>query len=188
LRQRVTQSAHQVNAPSEWVARFARLIPARGAVLDLACGSGRHARLLAGLGFAVTAVDRDGAALASLETIAGIRTLCADLEGAAWPFSTMGFDAVVVTNYLHRPLFPGLFDALRPGGLLIYETFALGNELLGRPSNPEFLLQPGELLERVRGRLAVIAFEQGRVERPKPAVLQRICAIQGGIVDVRLDS
>jgi len=184
----MTQSTHQVNEPSEWVARFARLIPARGAALDLACGSGRHARLLAGLGFAVTAIDRDGAALASLEGINGIGTLCADLEGAAWPFAGAGFDAVVVTHYLHRPLFPFIFDVLRPGGVLIYETFALGNELLGRPSNREFLLQPGELLERVSGRLAVIAFEQGRVERPKPAVLQRICAVRGGMENVRIDS
>ncbi len=146
-------------------------------MLDLACGQGRHARHLAQLGYRVEAVDRDAAALAGLAGIAGINTRCADLEGAPWPYGAGSFDGIVVANYLHRPLLSALLDALRPGGVLIYETFALGNEKLGRPSNPEFLLRPDELLHWAKGRFNVLAFEQGRVERPKPAVIQRICAV-----------
>jgi len=169
---------HDQIAPSAWVCRFARLMAAGGAVLDLACGAGRHARYLAGLGYRVEAVDRDSTALAALAGVAGVATRCADLEaeGAPWPYEPGRFDGVVVTNYLYRPLFDDLLGALRPGGVLIYETFALGNEKLGRPSKPEFLLRPHELLQLVEGRLEVVAFEQGRVELPKPAVIQRICA------------
>ena len=167
--------------PSSWVRRFAPLIPAGGRALDVACGSGRHARLLASMGFAVEAVDSDASALAGLEGSPGIGTRVADLESGPWPYGAACFDAVVVTNYLHRPRLEWLIDALRPGGVLIYETFMAGNEALGRPSNPHFLLQPGELLDRVRPRLTVIAFEQGRVDDPKPAVVQRICAVAGGV-------
>lgn len=163
--------------PSAWVHRCARLIPAGGDVLDLACGAGRHARLLAGMGYRVEAVDRDDAALAALAQAPGITTRNADLEGGAWPYGASCFDGVIVTNYLYRPRFDALLDLLRPNGVLIYETFMLGNEALGRPSNPEFLLRPHELLERVRTRLTVVAFEQGRVESPKPAVIQRVCAV-----------
>ena len=182
-----TQLQHDTLAPSAWVCRFARLITAGGAVLDLACGQGRHARHLAGLGYRVEAVDRDGASLAALAGVAGIATRCADLEGSPWPYAAGCFDGIVVTNYLYRPLIADLLAALRPGGVLIYETFALGNEKLGRPSNPEFLLRPGELLQWVEGRLETLAFEQGRVESPKPAVIQRICALRRGIEDCRLD-
>ncbi len=178
---------HDQLAPSAWVCRFARLIAAGGAVLDLACGQGRHARFLAGLGYRVEAVDRDSAVLADLAGVAGVATRCADLEGSPWSCGADRFDGIVVTNYLHRPLMAALLDALRPGGVLIYETFALGNEKLGRPSNPEFLLHPGELLQWVGGRLSVLAFEQGLVERPKPAVLQRICAVRRGVAECRLD-
>jgi len=181
------QLQHDQLAPSAWVCRFARLIEAGGAVLDLACGQGRHARYLAGLGYRVEAVDRDSAALAALAGVAGVATRCADLEGAPWPCAAGRFDGIVVTNYLYRPLIADLLEALRPGGVLIYETFALGNEKLGRPSNPEFLLRPGELLQWAAGRLQVLAFEQGLVELPKPAVIQRICAIQRGTEDCRLD-
>jgi SAM-dependent methyltransferase len=156
-------------------------------VLDLACGPGRHARHLAGLGYRVEAVDRDPAALAALAGVAGVATRCADLENAPWPYAAGRFDGIVVSNYLYRPLMADLLAALRPGGVLIYETFALGNEKLGRPSNPEFLLRPGELLQWVQGSLQVLAFEQGRVESPKPAVIQRICALRRGIEDCRLD-
>lgn len=169
-------------APSPWVQRFAASIPAGGRVLDLACGSGRHARLLASLGYRVTAVDRDAEAIAELAAAqAGIHTQVLDLELGTWPFASAGFEAVVVTNYLHRPRFAALLDLLSPEGVLIYETFMSGNEALGRPANPEFLLRPGELLERVRDRLTVIAFEQGRIERPKPACVQRICARAGAV-------
>lgn len=174
-------------APSTWVCRFARLIAPGGAVLDLACGRGRHARYLAALGYRVEAVDRDSEALATLAGMAGIAVCRADLEGSPWPYPRGRFDGIVVTNYLHRPLMAALLDALRPGGVLIYETFALGNQKLGRPSNPEYLLRPGELLQWVEGRLQVLAFEQGLLEWPKPAVIQRICAVNHAVEVCRLD-
>jgi len=162
--------------PSAWVCRFAPLAPTGGRVLDLACGGGRHARLFAGLGHPVDAVDRDEAALASLRDVAGVRVHVADLEGGPWPFGGERFGGVVVTNYLHRPLLPLLVAAVEPGGVLIYETFAVGNERFGRPSNPAFLLQPGELLEAVRGELRVLAYEDLQVDEPRPAMVQRLCA------------
>ena len=178
---------HEALAPSPWVCRFAPLIAAGGVVLDLACGQGRHARHLARLGLHVEAVDRDSQALARLAGVTGISTRCADLEASPWPFGAGSFDGIVVANYLHRPLLPALLDALRPGGVLIYETFALGNERLGRPSKPEFLLRPDELLQWVAGRLHVLAFEQGRIERSKPAVVQRICAVQRETAECSLE-
>ncbi len=182
-----TQLQHDLLAPSAWVCRFARLITPGGTVLDLACGQGRHARYLAGLGYRVEAVDRDGASLTALAGVAGITARCADLESSPWPCEAGRYDGVVVTNYLHRPLVADILAALRPGGVLIYETFALGNEKLGRPSNPEFLLRPHELLQWVKGRLQVVAFEQGLVELPKPAVIQRICALRRGTEACGLD-
>lgn len=167
---------HDPESPSPWVCRFAPLIAPGGLVLDLACGGGRHARYLASLGLRVEAVDRDARALAGLSGISGVTTRVADLEGGAWPYGADQFAAVVVTHYLHRPLMPQLLAALAPAGVLIYETFAVGNERYGRPTNPDFLLRPGELLEAVRGRLRVIAFEDLYVDAPKPAQVQRICA------------
>lgn len=167
----------QAEQPSAWVRRFAPYIAPAGGVLDLACGSGRHARDLAARGLQVLAVDIDAAALAGLAGVQGVSTLVADLEGAPWPFTGRLFDAVVVTRYLHRPLLQAMVAALAPQGVLIYETFAAGNERYGRPRNPAFLLQPGELLEVVRGRLRVLAFEDLYVEEPAPALMQRICAI-----------
>jgi SAM-dependent methyltransferase len=164
-------------APSAWVRRFVPLIPSGGTVLDVACGSGRHARLLAETGYRVEAVDRDEDALATMKGVPGISTRRADLECDAWPYRASSFDGVVVTNYLYRPHFDALLNVVKPGGVLIYETFMSGNEALGKPSNPNFLLRPYELLDRVRVRLTVVAFEQGRVDRPKPAFLQRICAV-----------
>jgi SAM-dependent methyltransferase len=172
--------AHELQAPSPWVVRWAALIPPGGALLDVAAGHGRHARHLAAQGYRVTAVDRDPAVLASLAEVAGVRAVLADLEGAPWPFEPGAFDGVVVANYLHRPLFDALAASLAPGGVLVYETFMQGNERYGRPSNPDFLLRPYELADAWRGRLAVVAFEQGRVERPKPAVVQRVCAARAG--------
>ncbi len=168
---------HELESPSDWVRRFTPLIRAGGLVLDVACGGGRHARYLAGLGHRVEAVDRDTEALRRLAGIAGVTTRSADLESGPWPYTGRSFDAVIVTNYLHRPLFPHLLAALAAGGVLIYETFAAGNERYGRPGNPDFLLKPGELLELARGRLHVAAYEDLHVETPKPAMIQRICAI-----------
>ncbi|HKB83333.1 MAG TPA: methyltransferase domain-containing protein [Burkholderiales bacterium] len=162
--------------PSEWVVRWAHSIVPHGAVLDLACGAGRHSRFLAALGLRVCAVDRDPQVLGSLDGIAGITVRLADLENGPWPLQGMVFDGVVVTNYLHRPLFPCILDALAPAGVLVYETFATGNECFGKPSNPDFLLRPGELLDVVRGRLRVTAYEDLEVTAPKPARIQRICA------------
>jgi SAM-dependent methyltransferase len=178
---------HEQLAPAAWVCRFARLIKAGGAVLDLACGPGRHARYLAGLGFQVEAVDCNSAALATLDGVAGVSTRCSDLEASPWPYVAGQFDGIIVTNYLYRPRVADLLLALRPEGVLIYETFALGNEMLGRPSNPEFLLRPHELLLWVQDRLQVVAFEQGLVQSPRPAVIQRICAVRRAVEACRLD-
>jgi len=170
----------QLDKPSEWVCRWAARIPHSGRVLDLACGSGRHTALLAGMGFQVDAVDRDGLALARLASLPGVTTLAADLENGPWPYPGQRFAGIVVTNYLYRPLLAVLVDSVAPGGVLIYETFAAGNERFGRPSNPAFLLQPGELLEAVHGSLRVVAYEDLEVERPRPAMVQRICALRAG--------
>jgi len=163
-------------APSPWVVRFAPLLPS-GAVLDLAAGAGRHARYLRGFGHAVTAVDRDVSSLADLAGASGVEIVETDLEaGAPWPLADRRFAGVVVTNYLHRPLLPAIVAAVAPGGLLIYETFALGQERFGRPANPDFLLRPGELLDAVRGRLAVLAYEDLEVAEPAAKRVQRIAA------------
>jgi SAM-dependent methyltransferase len=160
------------DAPSDWVVRCAPVVK-RGPVLDVASGGGRHARFFASRGLEVVAVDREP------QDIAGVRFVQADLEnGNPWPFAGERFGAVVVTNYLHRPLFKALEDSLGEGGVLIYETFMAGNERFGRPSNPDFLLRPGELVAAFSS-LNVLAFEQGEVARPKRAVTQRICAIKG---------
>jgi SAM-dependent methyltransferase len=175
---------HLLTTPSPWVQRFAGQITAGGHVLDLACGTGRHARYLAAASFRVEALDRDEAALAALHGVDGITTHLADVEGGAWPYHGQYFDGIVVTNYLFRPLLPMLMQALKPGGMLIYETFMVGNERFGKPSNPLFLLRPGELLEVVRRRLKVVAFEEGEIELPRPAMVQRICATRGATLRI----
>lgn len=173
--------------PSDWVRRWAPLVP-RGEALDLACGQGRHARLLASLGHRVTALDRDRDALGALAGVPGIAAVCADLEdGSPWPFEHGRFAGIVVANYLYRPLFRHLIGALAPGGVLIYETFMAGNERYGKPSNPDFLLAPGELLAAFARELTVAAFEQGRVARPKAAMIQRLCALRADAGDVALE-
>jgi SAM-dependent methyltransferase len=169
--------AHDLETPSPWIVRWAGAIPAGGRVLDVACGKGRHLRYLASLGLAVVGIDRDAQALAALAGLRGVELRVADIEGGPWPFAPGEFDGVVVTNYLHRPLFPDLVAALRSGGVLVYETFARGNERYGRPSNPDFLLETGELLRRVEP-LSVIGFEEGLVSSPKEALIQRICAVR----------
>jgi len=161
-------------APSAWVQRWISWIRPGGAVLDVACGAGRHASLLARLGFEVDAVDRDISAFTDPPRNA--RLLEADIESGPWPYAGRRFDGIVVTNYLHRPLLPVLADSLEPGGVLVYETFARGNERFGKPSNPAFLLAPGELLDAVRGKLRVVAYEDLVVEEPRPAAVQRLCA------------
>ena len=166
-------------APSPWVARFADLVANGGTVLDYACGSGRHARWFAARGHPVVAVDRDATALAALGAVAGVSTVQADLEDGPWPFDQGRYAAVVMTNYLFRPRFERMCDLVADGGVLLAETFMVGNERFGKPSNPAFLLKPGELIERTAGEFSLVAFEQGKVASPKPAVLQRICAIRG---------
>ena len=166
-------------SPAPWIVRFAPLVEAGAPVLDLACGKGRHVRLFLGRGHPVTAVDVDVSGLAELEGWPGLEIVQADLEdGAPWPLGGRRFGAVVVTNYLWRPLLPMILEAVGPRGVLLYETFAQGNEALGRPSNPDFLLRPGELLDLVRGKLQVVAYEHGRLEHPRSAIKQRICAIR----------
>ena len=166
--------------PSDWVCRFADRVPA-GPVLDLACGGGRHGRLFRARGHPVTLLDRDLSGVADLRGLDGVETVAADLEdGRAFPLAGRRFAGVVVTNYLHRPLLPALVAAVKPGGVLLYETFAQGQERLGRPSNPAFLLAPGELLDAVRGALDVVAYEDRTVHRPNPARVQRICAVRKG--------
>ena len=168
------------DAHSPWIQRFLPLVAAGGTALDLACGRGRHAELLAQRGLRVTAVDRDGVALAAVAArVPGAELLEADLEGGPWPFAARRFDAIVVANYLHRPLLPLLIDSLSAGGVLIYETFMVGNARFGKPSSPQFLLRHDELLDVVRGTLSVVAFEQGEVALPRPAVVQRLCAMRG---------
>ncbi len=165
--------------PSPWVSRFTPLVVSGGRVLDLACGKGRHTRHFAGLGYQVEAVDGDAEALAGLAGVRGVTTRRADLEAGPWPYYGHAFDGIVVTNFLHRPLLPNLLAALGENGILIYETFMVGNERLGKPENPAYLLRSGELLELVRKRFTVIAFEQGEVASPRAAVVQRICVGRG---------
>ena len=186
----MTRIPETVDQPSAWVRRFVPLIRAGGLVLDLAAGNGRHSQLLLDSGFKVRTVDRDVSALGWL---AGPRceVRWIDLEsGAGWPLGD-GYDGIVVTNYLHRPLLPAIAPALAPEGIVIYETFARGNERLGRPRHPDFLLRPGELLEAF-AMLTVIAFEQGEVAIPRPAAVQRIAATTGPLGrlpdSARLDS
>jgi SAM-dependent methyltransferase len=164
-------------SPSHWVVRFSALVADGARVLDVACGQGRHSRWFAARGCRVVAVDRDTAALAGLASVAGVTPLSADLETQPWPFDGDKFDAIIVTHYLHRALFPNLLQVLADDGVLVYETFARGNEAYGKPSNPDFLLTEGELLAIVGRSLIVVAFEQGRIESAPPIVMQRLTAV-----------
>jgi SAM-dependent methyltransferase len=176
---RTTAMSCRSETPLPWIVRFSPLVGAGAPVLDLACGAGRHTRLFLERGHPVTAVDVDVSGLADVEGRPGLEVVQADLEdGTPWPLPGRRFGAVVVTNYLWRPLFPMILEAVGPGGVLLYETFAQGNEALGRPTNPDFLLRPGELLDLVRGELPVVAYEHGRLEHPRPAIKQRLCAVR----------
>lgn len=198
---KASTDVHAIAPPSDWIVRWTPLLPPAAQVLDVACGHGRHVHWLTQAGHRVTAIDREAALLAPLSGLA--QTLLADLEAAPWPLPGRRFDAVVVTNYLWRPLFPALKDAVAPGGLLIYETFAQAHAALGRPRRPEFLLRPGELIDVLRApedtvaqarfpseAWHVIAFEQGRLpargESPDREV-QRIVARRGGAASASVD-
>jgi SAM-dependent methyltransferase len=164
---------------SLWVARFADLVPPGGRVLDVAAGGGRHTRLFLERGHPATVVDRDTSGVADLSEDPNVEIVESDLEaGEPWPFAGRVFEGVVVTNYLWRPILADLVGSVAPGGVLLYETFARGNEQFGHPRNPDFLLKPGELLDAVRGELRVAAYEDLIVEDPAPRAVQRIAAIR----------
>jgi SAM-dependent methyltransferase len=187
-----SNTEHGAEAPSPWVARFAARVAPGAQVLDVACGRGRHARLFAAQECLVDAVDIDAEAGAAMAGVERVRFLCADLEAGPWPYAARRFDAVVVTNYLHRPLLPLLAESVQAGGVLIYETFMVGQERFGRPSNPAFLLRPRELLDAFGNVLSVLAFEEGVVSLPRPARVSRICAVRivgaAGDAHARLDA
>lgn len=165
---------HGAQAPSEWIARFAHLVRPRGQVLDLACGMGRHTRFFSALNHALTSIDKAPEATQSVADIAEVIT--ADIENGPWPLQGSSFDAVVVTNYLWRPLWPQILASVKPGGVLLYETFGQGNEAYGKPSRPDFLLAPGELLQVCAG-WTMVAYEHGLLRQPD-RVVQRITAIR----------
>lgn len=165
---------HGTESPSPWVQRWSHLVPAGGAVLDVACGHGRHMRWFASRGHPVTGIDRSPEAI---EAVTGLgEALLADIENGPWPFTGRAFQGVVVTNYLWRALLPQIVDSVAPGGVLVYETFAAGNESVGKPSRPDFLLQPGELLRACQD-LRVVAYEDGFLDEPARFV-QRIAAVR----------
>jgi len=166
------------SVPSAWVCSHAPRISPGGLVLDVAAGYGRNTRWLLEQGYRVEAVDIDHAALDSLKHLPGIRLLQADLEQAAWPYADKRFDAIVVCRYLHRPLMSLLAAALKPGGILVYETFMQGHQAYGRPRNPDFLLAENELLDIYMPLLNILAFEQGMLQKTPPAMLQRMCAVK----------
>jgi len=172
-----TRNFTRLPPPAEWVTRFAGRVPPGGAVLDLACGGGRNGRHFLERGHRVAFLDKDISALADLAGCADAEIMALDLETAeGWPLGSRQFDGVVVTNYLWRPILPDIVAAVAPGGILIYETFAEGNEAFGRPRNPDFLLRAGELLEAVRGKLQFVAYGQCIQENKR--VVQHIAAVR----------
>lgn len=167
-------SARGTEAPSEWVRRWSHLVPPGAEVLDVACGAGRHLRWFHGRGHAVTGIDRDPLAVQAAAAVG--EAIAADIENGPWPLAGRAFGAVVVTNYLWRPLLPTIVHSVAPGGVLLYETFASGNETVGRPARPDFLLRPGELLTACAA-LRVVAYEDGFLDAPARFV-QRIAAVR----------
>ena len=170
----MTDTLHGSQAPSAWLQKWAHLITPQGSVLDVACGAGRHMQFLAERGHGVTGVDRPPEAIEAAKPWG--HAVLADIESGPWPFEDLTFDAVIVTHYLWRDLLPTLVASLAPGGVLVYETFAAGNETVGKPSRLDFLLQPGELLKVCAG-LRVVAFEDGFMEAPE-RFMQRIVAVR----------
>jgi len=174
-----TSNGHNlIGKPSPWMVKYAPLITHGGRVLDLACGNGRHAIWLAGLGYQVDAIDRDAAVMSGMIGIENINIRIADIEANDAPLLKAQYDGIIVSRYLYRPLLKTLADALKPGGVLMYETFMTGNERHGKPSNPDFLLRYDELLEVYSPLLKIMAFAQGDESEPRPAVVQRICAVK----------
>ncbi len=170
----VPDARGQPAPPLPWIVQWAGLVPAAGTVLDVAAGRGRHTRLFAERGHKVTAIDRD---VSALQPGTNVEVVCADMEDARpWPLTGRKFGAVVVTNYLHRPRLPDMLASVEPGGVLLYQTFMVGNERFGRPSNPDYLLKDGELLDLVRGKFSVIAYEARLISEPSMAMVQRIAA------------
>lgn len=171
-------SGHGLEAPSAWVKRWSHLVPAQGVVLDIACGQGRHMKWFSARGHPVTGIDRSAEAIAAVSHLG--EALLTDIENSPWPLAVGAevrrFDAVIVTNYLWRPLFPVIAQSVAAGGVLIFETFAAGNETVGKPSRPDFLLQPAELLHAF-AELRVVAYEDGFLEQP-PRFVQRIAAVR----------
>lgn len=167
---------HATESPSPWVQRWSHLITPASRVLDVACGHGRHMQWLASQGHSCLGVDRSEQALAAASRWG--QTLMADIENAPWPLADQHFGAVVVTNYLWRPLWPQILAAVQSGGVLLYETFAQGNETVGKPSRPDFLLSPGELLQvAAQNGLRVVAYEDGFASAPDRFV-QRLAAVR----------
>jgi SAM-dependent methyltransferase len=170
-----------LTAVSPWIARFAPLAAAGDSVLDVACGGGRHGRYFLKSGHSVSFLDKNLDGVADIAGVAGIEMILADLEnGDPWPLEHHQFATVIVVNYLHRPILPAIFEAVAPGGILLYETFAQSNKRYGRPRNPDYLLAPGELLDAVAGRLTTIAYQHGALGDDKSrAVKQCIAAVNG---------
>lgn len=177
---------HGTEPPSAWVKRWSHLVVPQGCVLDVACGFGRHAYWFYGLNHTLALVDQAQSAIDSITIpTQACDKVTADIENGPWPFAGQQFDAVVVTNYLWRPLIPTLLASLAPGGVMIYETFAQGNETVGKPSRPDFLLRPGELLQICKG-LRVVAFEDGFIEGAggqQPRFVQRVAAVREAAVN-----
>jgi SAM-dependent methyltransferase len=168
--------AHRTGSPSPWIQRWSHLVPAGASVLDVACGFGRHMRWFAARGHPVAGVDRSQEAIDAVRPLG--EAVCADIENGPWPFAGRTFGGVIVTNYLWRPLLPAIVQCVQAGGVLLYETFAAGNASVGKPSRPDFLLQPGELLAACAG-LRVVAYEDGFLDAPERYV-QRIAAVRAG--------
>jgi SAM-dependent methyltransferase len=165
--------------PSSWVVKHGGMIPPGGTVLDVACGSGRHGRFFRSLGHPVVMLDRDITKVVDMASDDEVEIVARDLEsGRPWPLAGRQFAGVIVVNYLYRPILPALVASVAPGGALIYDTFAVGNEAYGHPSNPDFLLHREELLISVRPELVVMAYEDVEETDPRPAVRQRVLAVR----------